>query len=124
MTIPVIRDKNNNEYGSFEPLTKGGMGLIYKGKNFSLNNEVVLKLVEKFEENSEKQKRETDIAKKFNHKNVVETIDTGNITIDGTDYYYILMKFYPKGSVDVEKISKMPLNDCYNWMMEWKKFIK
>lgn len=119
MKIPVIKDTKNNEYNSFVPFLKGGMGLIYKGKCTSTDEDVILKLIEKFHgDDSEKQKREIDISQKLNHKNVVETIDTGSITIEGTDYYYILMKFYSNGSVNVEKTSKMPLSDCYNWMMD------
>lgn len=119
MTIPEIMDKENKKYNSFAPFSKGGMGQIYKGKCASTNEDVVLKLVEKMPgEDSEKQMREIDISKKLHHKNVVETIDAGVITLERIEYFYILMKYYSNGSMNVKITSKMPLDECFKWMMD------
>lgn len=119
MAIPLIKDKENNEYSSFVPYAQGGMGEIYKGICISTNEAVILKLIKKLAGvDSEKQKREVDISKKLNHKNVVETIDTGDIILDGVEYYYILMKYYQRGALKVEESSKLPLQECYKWMMD------
>ena len=103
MTIPSIKDKDNNEYSSFTHFSEGGMGEIFKGICVSTNEAVILKFIKKLAGvDSEKQKREIDISKKLNHKNIVETIDAGDITLDGAEYFYILMKYYKNGSLKID----------------------
>jgi hypothetical protein len=78
---------------------KGGMGIVFKALQHSLDKTVAVKLLSpKFSSDSEYVKRfvrEAKIAARLNHSNIMQVLDTGHVD----KHYYIVMEYIEGVSV-------------------------
>jgi len=99
------------------PFKKGGMGEIFKGIEDNTKEDVILKLVF-IDDPSEEEllSREIDSSKMLTHENLVQTIHTGKIAIDGNNYLFLIQKYYPNGNLRSLIKNDMPLDICFTMM--------
>lgn len=119
MFIPEINDNKGNKYSDFTLFKKGGMGEIYKGLNINSKKEVVLKLI--FLDSQFKEsllQTELEVSKKFEHQNIVSSLHTGKIAIEGNDYLFMIQKFYSNGNLRTKIRENIPFDICLNMMLD------
>lgn len=92
-------------YSNLEKLGKGSMGMVYRGRQTSMDRVVAIKvLLDTLSRNKEfikRFQREAMIAAKLSHNNVVNAIDAGEV--DG--HYYFVMEYVEGPTIkdDLEK---------------------
>lgn len=81
------------DYEILAEIARGGMGIVYKARQISLNRTVALKVLLSGEHANEEQikrfKREAESAGSLNHPNIVGVLDVGQIN----EQYYICMEY-------------------------------
>ncbi|MBF9017186.1 MULTISPECIES: serine/threonine-protein kinase [unclassified Oceanispirochaeta] len=131
MTIPEINDENGNIYEDFTFFKKGGMGEIYKGKEKKSGKDIVIKLVFiDLPDYESLLKTELDISEKFSHMNVVSSLKSGKIEIDGNDYLFMIQDYFENGNLRPLINEKTSIDRCFdmffdilNGMREIHKYI-
>ena len=105
-----------NRYEIIEEIGKGGMDIVYKGKDLLLNRNVAIKILRKEfihdEQFIKKFKRESQSAASLSHHNIVNIYDVG---VEG-DIHYIVMELV-KGQTLKELIRK-------NVKLSWERSIR
>jgi serine/threonine protein kinase len=119
MTVPDIRDENGNLYSQFTFYKKGGMGEIYKGIEKKSNQEIVAKLI-LIADPTDKELlvHELESSLHLSHKNIVKTYSSGEITIDGNNYLYIVQKYYSLGNLRSFIRANIPIEKCISMIMD------
>ena len=119
MTIPEITDGDGVKYGNFTFFKKGGMGEIYKGQEINTGKEVVLKLVViDIPDEETLLQTELEVSKKFSHENIVKTLHTGKIEIEGNNYLFVIQQFYPSGNLRYLIKENIPIEKCFIMMLD------
>ncbi|WP_338413349.1 serine/threonine-protein kinase [uncultured Sphaerotilus sp.] len=119
MNIPNIINQSGNEYGSFSFLSKGGMGEIYKGQELSSGAEIVIKLI--VIENTDVEsllQTELDVCNSLPNKNIVTSLHNGRLVINGTNYLFIIQKYYKNGNLRLKIAKNLPLDTCFQMFLD------
>jgi serine/threonine protein kinase len=119
MTIPEITNVDGTKYSHFVFYKKGGMGEIYKGITIKNKEEVVLKLIAIDDPSDEELlMRELDVSSALSHPNIVKTLLTGKIKIEGINNLFILQNYYPVGNLKTFLKKDIPLEKCIAMMLD------
>jgi eukaryotic-like serine/threonine-protein kinase len=119
MTIPEIDNGQGIKYSNFVFFKKGGMGEIYKGSQINTDKEVILKLI--VIENTEDESllnTEIEVSSQLLHTNIVKTLGTGKINIEGNNYLFIIQEYYSKGNLRSMIKDNIPLENCCSMMLD------
>jgi serine/threonine protein kinase len=119
MTIPEITNADGTKYSHFVFYKKGGMGEIYKGITKKNKEEVILKLIAIDDPSDEELlMREIDVSSALSHPNIVKTLSTGKIEIEGINYLFIVQNYYPAGNLRFFLRKDIPLEKCIAMMLD------
>lgn len=117
MKIPSIT-YNSETYGNFEFFAKGFMGEVYKGCD-SRGKPVILKLSRPTVAVYERQlENEIAVCREMHHKNIVDTLTTGKIAIEGAEYFYMVQDFCEGGNLKSRIVPGLPLETCLGWFRQ------
>jgi serine/threonine protein kinase len=119
VTIPEIADANGIKYSNFVFYKKGGMGEIYKGIADKNQEDVILKLIAIDEPiDEELLMREINASSLLSHANIVKTLSSGKMEIEGIEYLYIVQNYYPAGNLRAFIKNGLPLEKCISMMLD------
>jgi serine/threonine protein kinase len=119
MTIPQIINADGTKYAHFTFYKKGGMGEIYKGITEKNQEEVVLKLIVIDDPNNEELlMREINVSAALSHINIVKTLSTGKMEIEGIKHLFIVQNYYPMGNLRAFLKKDIPLKKCITMMFD------
>jgi serine/threonine protein kinase len=119
MTIPEITSVDGTKYSHFVFYKKGGMGEIYKGIAKKNQEDVILKLIAIDDPNDEGLlMREVDVSSALSHTNIVKTLSTGKIEIEGLKYLFIVQSYYPAGNLRAWLKQGIPLEKCIAMILD------
>jgi serine/threonine protein kinase len=119
MTIPTITNTDGTKYSHFVFYKKGGMGEIYKGITDKNQEDVVLKLIAIDDPTDEELlMREINVSSSLSHENIVKTLSSGKIDIEGVEYLYIVQNYYPAGNLRALIKKGIPLEKCISMMSD------
>ncbi|MGK0256492.1 MAG: serine/threonine protein kinase [Arcobacteraceae bacterium] len=119
MQLPNLNGQNQEEqYSNLTFLDKGGMGQVYKAYDSVNKIEVAIKLIPiRSEEEEELLSREIKVSKEISSGNLVKTYYTDKITINDTEYFYIVQHFYPNGNLRKKIHKDIPFEVCLNMFL-------
>jgi serine/threonine-protein kinase len=101
-SLPLRRRREFGEFELLEELGRGGMGVVYKARQTSLDRLVALKLIQRGER--ERFRREAESAARLDHPNIVPVYGVGEC--DGEAY--LCMK-YIEGTTLARLVAENPL---------------
>ncbi|MEK7484994.1 MAG: protein kinase [Planctomycetota bacterium] len=103
--------KKMGDYEILHEIARGGMGIVYKAKQVSLNRIVALKVLISGEFANEEQikrfKREAESAGSLTHPNIVRVLDVGEIE----NQYYISMEYIDGADLNAVCERKIALDE-------------
>jgi serine/threonine protein kinase len=111
-TVQVISSPSGDTYELLDELGRGGMGIVYKARQKSLNRIVAIKLIRTdhvaHPHEIERFERETVAAARLDHPGIVSVYDAG--THEGWPFYVMA---YVEGVTLAKRIAESRLTPCF-----------
>ncbi len=98
----LLEAMKNGRYHVLHHLGSGSISEVYLGKDTTTGRQVVLKLLWGDASSSQQEHSFDDKVKmlaKLHHPNIVQVLDSGSEVINGTQMHFIVMPFYPYGTL-------------------------
>lgn len=117
--------KQKEQYINLTFLDKGGMGQVYKAYDDADKIDVAIKLIPiQSKEEETLLSREVQISQYINSNNLVRTYYCDKITLQGTEYFYIVQHFYPNGNLRTKIQKDIPFESCLKMFMDLLQGLK